>query len=154
MGIYDDQSSTFGGSKSPISLAIHFFTRHLNKKQQESASPHPNISKHLGSHLKSNQEQGVSIQTFKKHPKNIQKTSKKQPKSPHPDSQAPQGPPRAPRPCRPHDAMATPQPLETLLRWLRLLLAWRAVEAVVFSPQAEPELRELNGMGGGGRNMS
>ena len=42
------------------------------------------------------------------------------------------------------DAMAV-APLE--LRWLRLLLAWRAVEAVVFSPQVEPELQEA--MGGG-----
>ena len=34
-------------------------------------------------------------------------------------------------------------PLE--LRWLRLLLAWRAVEAVVFSPQVEPELQAMGG---------
>lgn len=35
-------------------------------------------------------------------------------------------------------------PLETLLRWLRLLLAWRAVEAAVFSPQVDAEIAELH----------
>lgn len=39
--------------------------------------------------------------------------------------------------------MAAVAPLE-MLRWLRLLLAWRAVEAVVFSPQVDAEIAELH----------
>ena len=88
MGKYDDQSSTFGGSKSPISLAIHFFTKHLNKNNR-SQHHHIKTSQNI---LEATSNPIKNKESASKHSKNIQKTSKKQPKSPQPDSQAPQAP--------------------------------------------------------------